>query len=82
MTVALDTVALDGFGTMDAEAKTTWPELVGENGEAAKATIMQQTGITVHVIPDGSMMTMDYREDRVRIFVDTDGNVVRAPRIG
>ena len=34
--------------------------------------------------PEGSMVTMDYRTDRVRVFIDVDdGNkVVRAPRKG
>ncbi len=74
-------LAQDGFGTMDAN-KTTWPELVGKNGLVAKVTISQATGFSVDVLPDGSMATMDFREDRVRIFVDDDGNVVRAPHIG
>jgi hypothetical protein len=29
-----------------------------------------------------AMVTMDFREDRVRIFVDEEGKVVRPPRIG
>ena len=75
------TLAQDEFGTMDA-TKTAWPELVGENGQAAMATIKQATGFSVQVVPDGAMVTMDFREDRVRIFVDTDENVARPPRVG
>ena len=30
----------------------------------------------------GAMVTMDFREDRVRVFVAEDGKVARAPRIG
>lgn len=36
----------------------------------------------VVIIPDGSMVTMDFRMDRVRVFVDKDGIVVRTPRTG
>jgi glutamate dehydrogenase/leucine dehydrogenase len=71
--------------TMDATsttAKTSWPEVVGENGQVAKAEIAQATGFSVQVVPEGSMVTMDYRVDRVRIFVDGSGNVSKPPRIG
>lgn len=30
----------------------------------------------------GAMVTADFREDRVRIFVNEDGKVMKAPRIG
>ena len=33
-------------------------------------------------MPEGSMVTRDYRIDRVRIFVDTHGVVARVPRTG
>jgi hypothetical protein len=36
----------------------------------------------VHVVPENSMVTMDFREDRVRIFVDGEGKVVSAPTLG
>lgn len=64
--------------------KTSWPELVGVDGEAAKATVEKEnTDLSqVVVIPADSMVTMDYREDRVRIFVDEEGKVARAPSIG
>ena len=42
---------------MDA-TKTAWPELVGESGQAAMATIAQATGFSVQVLLDGSMVTM------------------------
>eukprot|EP00339_Tiarina_fusa_P016542 CAMPEP_0117016380 /NCGR_PEP_ID=MMETSP0472-20121206/12920_1 /TAXON_ID=693140 ORGANISM="Tiarina fusus, Strain LIS" /NCGR_SAMPLE_ID=MMETSP0472 /ASSEMBLY_ACC=CAM_ASM_000603 /LENGTH=68 /DNA_ID=CAMNT_0004720411 /DNA_START=289 /DNA_END=495 /DNA_ORIENTATION=- len=63
---------------------TSWPELVGMTGQDAQATLRtEHPDWTIQVIPDGSMVTMDYREDRVRIFVDAnDGKVVKAPTIG
>ena len=33
-------------------------------------------------MPEGSMVTKDYRPDRVRIFVNAHGVVARVPRTG
>ena len=33
-------------------------------------------------IPEGSMVTMDFRTDRVRVFVDGQGKVAQAPHRG
>ncbi len=65
-------------------SRKTWPELVGKTGEEAKEVILNSgAGVDdVQIIPDGSMVTMDYRQDRVRIFVDANGIVVRAPMVG
>ena len=65
-----------------------WPEknLVGYTGEDAKFAVLAGDGTlreeNVIVLPEDSMVTMDYREDRVRIFVDGDGRVVRQPTVG
>ena len=65
-------------------SKTSWLELVGVDGETAKATVEAENPSLsqVIVIPDDAMVTSDYREDRVRIFVDGEGKVARAPTIG
>lgn len=66
-----------------SNAKDSWPELVGKNGEEAKAIIEKQLpAATVQVVPNTGMMTMDYRIDRVRVFVDDKGIIAREPRIG
>ena len=40
-------------------------------------------GLTnVLLLPEDALITMDYRTDRVRVFIDKDGIVVRTPRIG
>ena len=63
--------------------KDEWPDLVGKSGEEAKAAIQaDDSKLTVHVLPDGSIVTMDFRMDRVRIFVNEEGKVVRTPRKG
>ena len=64
--------------------KIKWPELEGKDGEEAVATIKSQRPDLNQVVTmkSGSMMTMDMREDRVRVMVDDDGKVVGAARIG
>lgn len=75
------------FADPDASTSTAsaWPEksLVGMTGEDAKKEIKGvDPSLEVHVLPEDSMVTMDYRTDRVRIFVDADGKVVRQPNAG
>merc|ERR1712070_372502 len=63
--------------------EASWGQLVGSTGEAARETVLQSDGIRrAEVVPDGSMMTMDFREDRVRIIVDAHGVVVYPPQRG
>ena len=70
---------------MSDQGKTEWPELVGQTGVRAKSIIEHETQgrirrvLTVKV---NSMVTMDYRPDRVRIFVDSKGLVAKVPKIG
>lgn len=61
------------------------PELVGKDGEEAKTAITTEGEgriTTVEILAGDAMMTMDYRTDRVRIFVSKDGKVERAPMVG
>ncbi len=65
------------------ESRKSWPELVGMNGEEAKAQLQAALpGKKIMLVPQDSMVTMDYRTDRVRIFVDSEGNVARTPTLG
>jgi hypothetical protein len=67
----------------DCPSAESWPELVGATGKAAKATIeAQQPCLMVFVIDEGSFVTLDYRLDRVRIFVDAKGIVSSTPMLG
>ena len=63
------------------QGKTEWPELVGQDAGEAKAVI-EKDGFHVVLVKLGSVMTMDYRENRVRVMHDTDNKVVKPPRIG
>jgi hypothetical protein len=61
-------------------AKTSWPEVVGQSVEEAKKVILKdKPDADVVVLPVGSPVTMDYRTNRVRIFVDT---VAQTPHVG
>ena len=79
-----DLIATESDSVMSEPFPTKWPQLVGMPGEQAKAIIIKENpSLTrVDILPDGSMVTMDYREDRVRIFVDEAGNVVGTPSVG
>ncbi|CAI5496147.1 unnamed protein product [Closterium sp. Naga37s-1] len=69
----------------DCSSKTSWPEVVGMTGEKARnyiLTSMPECNWDVRIIPNRGFATMDYRTNRVRVFVDKE-NIVRVPpRIG
>ncbi|MQL67652.1 hypothetical protein F6Q10_35165 [Streptomyces vinaceus] len=69
----------DGF-----EGKQSWPELVGVPGKVAKETIQKENPklTQVVIVLIGTPITLDYRFDRVRIFVNYLGIVIQVPRVG
>ncbi|KAF3440613.1 hypothetical protein FNV43_RR18897 [Rhamnella rubrinervis] len=63
--------------------KGSWPELVGKQGRYAEATIERENrNVNAMIVEEGSFVTQDYRCDRVRVWVDKCGFVVRVPMIG
>jgi len=63
--------------------KEQWPELVGKTGdEAAAAVKADRPDVTVDVMNENSACTMDYRVDRVRIFVNAEKRVISPPQTG
>lgn len=63
--------------------KGSWPELVGMNGEAAVYVIMAENPkVRARTVDENSIVTGDFRCDRVRVFVNDHGTVIREPRIG
>ncbi|EOX94537.1 Proteinase inhibitor I13 [Theobroma cacao] len=67
----------------DCSGKSSWPELVGVNGEAAAAIIVKENPkVGAVIVKEGMMVTMDFRCDRVRVWVDKYGIVKRKPQIG
>ena len=63
--------------------KSEWPEVVGMKGKEAAEIIKEENPcLKSIVLADGSPVTKDLRWDRVRIFVDSCGIVVRTPYVG
>jgi hypothetical protein len=64
--------------------KTTWPELVGRTGPEAKDVIDAESAgkLTIFIVPEDAIVTMDYNPQRVRIYVNEDARVVRSPTVG
>ncbi len=64
--------------------KSSWPELVGVNEEAAAATIVRENPKVAGtvIVKEEMMVTMDFRSDRVRVWVDQNGTVTQTPQIG
>ncbi|KAL7524125.1 hypothetical protein ACHAWF_000821 [Thalassiosira exigua] len=83
---AEEEMAREGSGA--ATSDELWPkkDLVGFTGEAAKVAVLggkpDLLPENVFIVPHDAMVTMDYREDRVRIFVGDDGRVVKQPTVG
>ncbi len=60
-----------------------WTHLVGIPGEDAKNIILtEDSTLNVIVLPENSPVTRDYRLDRVRVFVNSEGKVSHVPRKG
>jgi len=60
-----------------------WPECVGKSGDECRELILAaDPDVTVQILSKDSMMTMDFRTDRVRILVDDDGIVAITPSRG
>ncbi|CAA0828024.1 Serine protease inhibitor- potato inhibitor I-type family protein [Striga hermonthica] len=63
--------------------KNSWPELVEKNGEAAAKVIeTENPNVNAIVVKEGTPVTDDFRCDRVRVWVNDCGTVVRVPTIG
>lgn len=66
-----------------AAPKDSWPELVGMSSEEATKKIKEdKPGADVQVVPADAFVTMDYNTGRVRVFIDSNDKVAKAPRIG
>ncbi|MBA0617682.1 hypothetical protein Godav_027107, partial [Gossypium davidsonii] len=63
--------------------KSSWAELVGINGEVAAHIIAKENPkVSVQIVKEGLTVTMDFRCDRVRVWVDNYGIVKTTPHIG
>ncbi|XP_012940436.1 chymotrypsin inhibitor [Aplysia californica] len=66
------------------QPKTSWPEAVGKTFEEAEEMIKTDNPFVKQIlkVPENSPVTMDYRPDRVRVFVNEAGVTVDVPRTG
>ncbi|AES61052.1 putative proteinase inhibitor I13, potato inhibitor I [Medicago truncatula] len=67
----------------ECKGKSSWPELVGVEGKVAEATIERENPlVNAIIVPEGSAVILDFRCDRVWVWVDKDGIVFKVPTIG
>ena len=75
-----------GFKNMPGMAgvQSKWPDVKGMAGFDAVLAIKQSRPElkTVQIVKEGGMVTRDMRFDRVRVYVDDEGNVVGVPKVG
>jgi len=65
------------------EQQSKWPEFVGQSGEATASTLQEKyPELKVVVVKVGSMVTMDHNLKRIRVYVNDDGDVAKAPKLG
>ena len=63
--------------------KSWWPELLGTKGDVAvEIMVRENPRVTAIILPEGSVVTPDFRCDRVRVFVNNQDIVNRMPKIG
>lgn len=68
---------------LEIAGKSSWPELVGFNGEAATVIIMRENPkVKANTVKEGSPVSGDFRCDRVRVFIDDNHIVTVEPKIG
>lgn len=67
----------------ECEGKDSWPELVGDKGKDATATIESENHLlNAVIVKEGTFVTADFRCDRVRVWVNKRGIVTKVPIIG
>ncbi|XP_049400896.1 trypsin inhibitor 1-like [Solanum stenotomum] len=63
--------------------KSSWPELLGVPAKLAREIIQKENPKLTKVlnVPNGSIVTADFRCDRVRLYVNILDFIVRIPNI-
>ncbi|KAL3507694.1 hypothetical protein ACH5RR_033076, partial [Cinchona calisaya] len=75
--------AKDLFNKLPSRGKTSWPELLGVNGNIAVAIIEKEfPWLNAKIVPKDFLVPQDFRFDRVWIWVDNNNIVFEVPRIG
>ncbi|KAI3859384.1 hypothetical protein MKW92_053158 [Papaver armeniacum] len=67
----------------ECRGKSSWPELVGYSGRSAAAIIERQNRrVDAIVVPQGSVVILNFSCTRVWVWVNEAGKVYKTPRIG
>lgn len=68
----------------EAPRQESWPEVMGLDATKAASYIQSTTDedLDIVIVPEGYMVTADYQDNRVRLYVDGDQKVVQEPHIG
>ncbi|KAH7522165.1 hypothetical protein FEM48_Zijuj07G0109300 [Ziziphus jujuba var. spinosa] len=67
----------------DCQGKIQWPELVGKEGKEAEQTIERENPLVNAIIVDeDTVVPANFRCDRVWVWVNASGIVIRVPIIG
>jgi Potato inhibitor I family len=73
-------------GGSESKREGPWPECLGWTGSKCQRYVEsygdEKLRGHVHIVPAGSMVTMDFDTDRVRIYVDEADLVNKIPRRG
>lgn len=68
---------------ISGRGKFLWPELERRDGvEAAKIIERQNPRVHAVILREGTIVSMDLRCERVRVWVDDNGIVTEAPKRG
>nr|AIT42233.1 proteinase inhibitor 1 [Solanum tuberosum] len=76
--------AIELLKEFQCNGKLSWPELIGVPTKLAKGIIEKENSLisNVHILLNGSPVTLDFRCDRVRLFDNILGDVVQIPVVG
>ncbi|XP_031473024.1 inhibitor of trypsin and hageman factor-like [Nymphaea colorata] len=68
----------------DCKGKSSWPELVGMQGQVAPPIIQAENPDVkeVDIVKEGTFVITDFRCDRVRVWIKPNGTIYEAPTIG
>ncbi|KAJ0621117.1 putative proteinase inhibitor I13, potato inhibitor I [Helianthus annuus] len=78
-----DVISNDSVPDFIVPGKNSWPELVGEKGEVAKAIIEKENPlVNAILISENSLTDLMFVSNRVRVVVNGEGLVTKIPIIG
>ncbi|KAL5542157.1 hypothetical protein UlMin_009867 [Ulmus minor] len=71
------------MSSCEETGKSSWPELVGVQGEVAVETIERENpSLNAIIVPEGSSVILNYDCSRVWVWVNAQNIVKKTPGIG